>query len=119
MFLNELWELFKRNIFVVVLAVTLVVAAPWTLVFVLPAVIVVALLLFLKWKIYSAQQRMYDQANGQSASPHTSQSQQRRGGKVKSEGKVTVVRTEPAEQRINDDVGEYVDFKEVKSKNSK
>lgn len=32
------------------------------------------------------------------------------------EGKVTVVRTEPTERRVSDDVGEYVDFKEIKER---
>ena len=36
--------------------------------------------------------------------------------KAKSEGKVTVVQTEHSEPRVNDEVGEYVDFKEVKEK---
>jgi hypothetical protein len=37
----------------------------------------------------------------------------------RNEGDVTVVRTEQAEQRINDEVGEYVDFKEVKNEETK
>lgn len=116
MFLNELWEFFKRNIFVIVLAITLAVAAPWTLIFIIPIAIIVMIPLFLKWKIYSAHKQMFDQANQQAGNPF-SQSQQR--SKPKSEGQVTVTMTEPAEQRINDDVGEYVDFKEVKNKNTK
>ena len=117
MFLNELWEFFKRNIFVIVLAVTLAVAAPWTLIFILPIAIIVMIPLFLKWKIYRAHKQMFDQANQQAGNPFAQANQQQR--KAKSEGQVTVTMTEPTEQRINDDVGEYVDFKEVKNKQTK
>ena len=118
MFLNELWEFFKRNIFVIVLAITLAVAAPWTLIFILPIAVIVMIPLFLKWKIYRAHKQMFDQANKQAGNPFSSQTHQQRR-KVKSEGEVTVTMTEPTEQRINDDVGEYVDFKEVKNKETK
>ena len=114
MFLNELWEFCKRNIFVIVLAVTLAVAAPWTLIFILPIAIIVMIPLYLKWKIYRAHKQMFDQANQQAGNPFAQANQQQR--KAKSEGQVTVTMTEPTEQRINDDVGEYVDFKEVKNK---
>ena len=39
-------------------------------------------------------------------------SQQRRHNN--DEGKVTIINTKPTEQRVNNDVGEYVDFKEIK-----
>lgn len=117
MILRELWEFFKRNLLVVVLAVTLVVAMPWTLIFVLPVAIIVMVLLFALWRIRRAQQRIYDemrrQAGEQYEEPQSQRSWWRKGD---SEGEVTVVRTEPTEQRVNDEVGEYVDFKEVKNK---
>ena len=33
------------------------------------------------------------------------------------EGEVTIVHTEQSEQKVSDDVGEYVDFKEIKDTN--
>lgn len=33
------------------------------------------------------------------------------------EGEVTIVKTEPNEQKVSNDVGEYVDFKEIKDTN--
>ena len=47
-----------------------------------------------------------------SGNPFGEQSQRSR--KSKSDGEVTVVRTEHSEPRVNDEVGEYVDFKEIK-----
>ena len=49
-----------------------------------------------------------------SGSPFGEQSQRAR--KRKSDGEVTVVKTEQSEPRVNDEVGEYVDFKEIKDK---
>ena len=114
MFLNELWSFVKRNIFVVVLAVTLVVAAPWTLIFVLPIAAISLLPLFIKWRIYRAQKQMFDNMQNPSGEPFGEQSRQSR--KRKSDGQVTVVKTERSEPRVNDEVGEYVDFKEIKDK---
>ena len=114
MFLNELWRFIKHNIFVIVLAVTLVVALPWMLIFVLPIALISLLPLFIKWRMYRAQQQMFDNMQNPSGAPFDGQSQRAR--KAKSEGKVTVVQTEHSEPRVNDEVGEYVDFKEVKEK---
>ena len=114
MFLNELWSYIKQNIFIIVLAVTLAVAAPWTLIFILPIAFISLLPLFIKWRIYSAQKQMFDNMQNPSGNPFGEQSQRSR--KSKSDGEVTVVRTEHSEPRVNDEVGEYVDFKEIKDK---
>ncbi len=114
MFLNELWSFVKRNIFVIVLAVTLVIAAPWTLIFVLPIAIISLLPLFIKWRLYRAQKQMFDNMQNPSGNPFGGESQHTR--KSKSDGEVTVVKTEQSEPRVNDEVGEYVDFKEIKDK---
>ena len=114
MFLNELWRFVKHNIFVIVLAVTLVIALPWTLIFVLPIALVSLLPLFLKWRIYRAQKQMFDNMQNPSGGPFGEQSQRTR--KRKGDGEVTVVKTEQSAPRVNDEVGEYVDFKEIKDK---
>lgn len=111
---EELWNFIKRNIFVVVLAITLAVAAPWTLIFILPIAFIALLPIFIKMRIYRAQKQMFDNMREQSGDPFGSQSH-----KSKSEGDVTVVQTEHAEPRVNDEVGEYVDFKEVKEESTK
>lgn len=117
MFLGQIWEFIKRNIFFLVLAAVLVVAAPWTLIFVVPILIIMLLPVILMWRVGRAQKKMNDEFSRQAGDGHEGQQTQqqswRRGGS-KSEGDVTVVQTEPTEQRVSDDVGEYVDFKEVK-----
>ena len=124
MFWSELWDFVKRNIFAIVLIVTLVVAAPWSLIFVLPIALFFLLLLVIIWRVRKAQQRIYDEARRQAGGEYEEEreEQSRRSwwrGRTKGEGEVTVVRTEQPEQRINDDVGEYVDFKEVKNEETK
>ena len=114
MFLNELWRFVKHNIFVIVLAVTLVIALPWTLIFVIPIAIISLLPLLIKWRIYRAQKQMFDNMQNPSGNPFGGESQRTR--RRKSDGEVTVVKTEHSEPRVNDEVGEYVDFKEIKDK---
>ena len=108
--LNLLWELIKRNIFTIVLVVTLVVAMPWLgYLIAIPLIAVVVLGAMVSWRLYKLQSKMRDEVNRQR--------QQYGGGAPRGghrqEGEVTVVRTEPAEQKVSDNVGEYVDFKEV------
>lgn len=124
MFWSELWDFVKRNIFAIVLIVTLVVAAPWSLIFVLPIALFFLFLLVIIWRVRKAQQRIYDEARRQAGGEYDEEREEQSHrswwrGRTKGEGEVTVVRTEQPEQRINDDVGEYVDFKEVKNEETK
>ena len=116
MFWSELWDFVKRNIFAIVLIVTLVVAVPWSIIFILPVVFLLLLLLVVLWRVRRQQQKIYDEARRQAGEREQQQQSQHSWWRRenKSEGKVTVVQTEPTEQRVSDDVGEYVDFKEVK-----
>jgi ABC-type bacteriocin/lantibiotic exporter with double-glycine peptidase domain len=114
---GQIWELIKRNIFFIVLAAVLVVAAPWTLIFVIPVLIIILLPAILMWRVSSAQRKMYDEAANQAGDHRESQQSHRAWRRrAKNEGEVTIIRTEPTEQRVSDDVGEYVDFKEVKDR---
>ena len=110
---NELWNFIKRNIFIIVLAVTLAVAAPLTLIFILPIAFVALIPLFIKIRLQRIQKQMFDKMNQHSANPLNDQQQGEHTSK--NEGDVTVVQTEQhSAPRVNDEVGEYVDFKEVK-----
>ena len=110
----------KRNIFAIVLIVTLVVAAPWSLIFVLPVAIFFLVLLVVIWRVRRQQQKMFDEARRQAGEQYQQQSQHSWWRRAhKSEGEVTVVQTEQPEQRVSDDVGEYVDFKEIKEDKTK
>ncbi len=113
---NEIWEFLKRNIFSIVLVAVMVVVAPWSLVFVLPIAILFLLLLVFLWRIRRQQQKIFEQQSQHRAGEGGEQRSQRSWWHrtAKNEGEVTVVQTEPTEQRVSDDVGEYVDFKEIK-----
>ena len=112
-----MWDFARRNIFAIVLIVTLVVAVPWALIFVLPIAIFLIALLVVIWRIRRTQQQMYDEARRQAGEKKYEQQSQQHSwwSRNSREGKVTVVRTEPAEQRVNEDVGEDVEFKEIKN----
>ena len=115
--MDLIWEFIKRNIFVIVLLITLAVAVPWTLLFILPIVVLFIVIFAIIWRVRQAQKRMYEEINRKVG--REQQQQQTNSSwwqKNTREGDVTVVRTEHSEPRVNDEVGEYVDFKEVKDK---
>lgn len=116
MFLNELLNLIKRNIFTIVIIVTLLVAMPWLgYLFVIPLVVVILFGLILAWKVHKLRSQIYKEAQQQ-------QNEQQgwwQRTRTRNEGEVTVVQTEQTEQRVSDDVGEYVDFKEIKEDKTK
>ena len=70
----------------------------------IPVMLILVSILVIALRVYNWYRRVF---KGEESKQ---QSHKRR------EGKVTVVRTEPTEQRVNDDVGEYVDFKEIKER---
>ncbi len=112
---SQLWALIRRNIFTIVLMVVFAVAVPWTLVLIIPLVLVSLAPILLLWRVQKAQKDMF----GNQTRADNAQQQGFGRRKQSNEGRVTVVQAEPTEQRVNDDVGEYVDFKEIKEDKSK
>jgi ABC-type bacteriocin/lantibiotic exporter with double-glycine peptidase domain len=107
MYWSELWEFVKRNLLIIVLLAVVAVSWPWTLIVIIPIAIGVLRLQMAMWKVRRAFQN---------ANKGAEEQQNKRRTKA---GDVTIVRTEHTEQRVNDDVGEYVDFKEIKEKKTK
>lgn len=111
----------RRNPLTFVVLLLLMLAAPWlfgviALIFVAMALVVLFSWLSIIWRVRDAQRQMerdFDEAGG---NRHRNSDYRRSGTK---EGDVTVVATEPSRKRVNDDVGEYVDFKEVKESSEK
>lgn len=113
---NELIAYLKRNFWILAVAVILAVAYPWTLMFSIPITLVSLAPLLLLWRVRKTQEGMF----GQNEEQHTNNQGFNQRRRQKREGEVTVVHTsESTEPRISDDVGEYVDFKEVKEKKTK
>lgn len=115
--MNTIWDIIKQNIFTIILIVTLIVAMPWLgYLFLIPLILVVVFGAMLAWKVHKLRSQIYDEAQRQQGYQQAQQQgwwQQTRT-RTQNEGDVTVVQTEKTEQRVNDEVGEYVDFKEVK-----
>jgi len=101
MYWSEIWDFVKRHILAIVIMAIVAVAYPWTLIIIVPLVFVIMNIKLMQWRL----NRIYRNAN-----PNANH--KNKGGNK--QGKVTVIRTERPEQRINDNVGEYVDFKEIK-----
>ena len=116
----------RRNPLTFVVLLVLLVAAPWLFgVFaaIILAVLLIAALMWvpLIWRIRSAQREAEERMRngGDTAAGEENGA----GGGFgwfggsrrtsKREGDVTVVETERTQKRVRDDVGEYVDFKEV------
>lgn len=112
--MNTIWNIIKQNIFTIILIVTLIVAMPWLgYLFLIPLILVVIFGALLAWKVHKLRSQLYQEAQRQQGQQQQGWWQQTRT-RTQNEGDVTVVQTEKTEQRVNDEVGEYVDFKEVK-----
>ena len=109
--MNTIWDFIKQNIFTIILIVTLIVAMPWLgYLFMIPLIIIIVFGAMLAWKVHKLRSQIYKEAERQQ---REQQGWWQRTNN-RNEGEVTVVQTEQTEQRVSDDVGEYVDFKEVK-----
>ncbi len=118
--MNTIWNFIKQNIFTIILIVTLVVAMPWLgYLFLIPLILVVVFGAMLAWKIHKLRSQIVDETQRQQGYQQEQQQSWWSRNRSRNEGEVTVVQTEPTEQRVNDEVGEYVDFKEVKNEESK
>ena len=118
--MNTIWGIIKQNIFTIIIIVTLIVAMPWLgYLFLIPLVLVVVFGAMLAWKVHKLRSQMYDEAQRQQGYQQTQQQGWWGRSHSRNEGDVTVVQTEQTEQRVSDEVGEYVDFKEIKEDKSK
>lgn len=116
--MNTIWDIIKQNIFTIIIIVTLIVAMPWLgYLFLIPLIIVVIFGAMLAWKVHKLRSQIYNETQHQQGEQQQ-QSWWHRSQR-RSEGDVTVIQTEQTEQRVSDDVGEYVDFKEIKEEKSK
>lgn len=121
MFFSSLLGSIRRNPLTFVVLVALICAAPWlfgALALVIVALLLVSLLSWfsLIWRVRDAQRTMEREMDEQ-------QRAQRHwydfGRRSQREGDITVTETEVTRKRVSDDVGEYVDFKEVRSESDK
>ena len=117
-FFSLILDFIARNPLTTLLVVVLCVAAPqvlgiFALILLVPVLLaIVGGALFL-WKLRKAQRDVEQKMR--EAQGRASYSERRYGaGDSAREGNVTVTATEPQQKRVSDDVGEYVDFKEVK-----
>ncbi len=105
----------RRNPLTFVMLVLLIMAAPWlsgiiALIFIGMLFVILVSWFSIVWRVRDTQRRMNrDFGNARQNRRHN---YNRSGTK---EGDVTVVKTEQSRKRVNDDVGEYVDFKEVRN----
>ncbi len=109
MYWREFWGFVGRNILIIVLMAVVAVSWPWTLIIILPIAIGVLRLQMAMWRL----KRKFQESAGGYTHSNSEYARSDRQSSKKS-GEVRVVQTGPTEQRVNDDVGEYVDFKEIK-----
>ena len=116
--MNTIWDIIKQNIFTIVIIVTLIIAMPWLgYLFLRPLALIFVFGAMLAWKVHKLRSQIYKEAEQQQQRGEQHGWWQR--SRTREEGEVTVVQTERTEQRVSDEVGEYVDFKEVKEDKSK
>lgn len=118
--MNTIWDFIKQNIFTIIVIVTLIVAMPWLgYLFLIPLVLVIIFGAILAWKVHKLRNQIYNEAQRQQGEQQYQQQGWWHRNHRRNEGDVTVIQTEQTEQRVSDDVGEYVDFKEIKEDKSK
>lgn len=122
--LNIIWSFIKNNLLIITIAVLLVVAAPQAFgpivgavlavigVFMLLILLGVGAIYFHFRKMRRKVEEQFRQAQGGGA--YGGQQGREQRSEQRREGDVTVVDGRPQQQRVSDDVGEYVDFKEIK-----
>lgn len=117
MFFSSLFDGIRRNPLTFVVLVALICAAPWlfgALALVIAALLLVSLLSWfsLVWRVRDAQRTMERDMEEQQRTRQ--QHWYNFGRRSQNEGEITVTETETVRKKVSDDVGEYVDFKEVK-----
>lgn len=115
MFFSSLLGFVRRNPLTCVMLLVLICVAPYlfgALAIVFVAILLVALLSWLPliWRVRDAQRAMEQEMDDRTRA----QQQHWYDFGRRREGDVTVTETEAVRKKVNDDVGEYVDFKEVK-----
>lgn len=105
------------NLLTIVLLVILAVNFPLILWFIVPIALVilipVALVAFRFAKAMWRMKRAYKQSYKNTTNTHSQKESKAKAGDIK------IILTDQAEQRVNDDVGEYVDFQEIKEDKTK
>ena len=115
-FFSTIWEIIQRNPLTTLLVIMLIVAAPqllgfFALVLIIPLVILIIGALAIAWRIRKVRRDMESQFR---EADNRGAFRQRAGADTQGteqEGKVTV-HIPHQEPRVNDEVGEYVPFKE-------
>lgn len=118
MFFSSLLGNIRRNPLTFVLLLALICVAPYLLgvvALIFLAILLVSLLSWfsLVWRVRDAQRTME-----QDADARRQRSWYDFGRRQQREGDVTITETATIQKRVSDDVGEYVDFKEVKEHKS-
>lgn len=111
--LSSIWHFISRNPLATVILLLLIVAAPGVLGFLAVFILIMILLgaiplLSVFWKVRNAQQTFRD--NAADGKIHNDWG----GFTNRKDGKVTIVGNPKASKRVKDDVGEYIDYKEIK-----
>lgn len=114
MFFSSLLGSIRRNSLTFVLLLALICVAPYLLgvvALIFLAILLVSLLSWfsLVWRVRDAQRTMEHDADARRQSNWYGF-----GRRQQREGDVTITETDTIQKRVSDDVGEYVDFKEVK-----
>ena len=109
---RDLWSFIQSNLLTIVLTITILVAAPqilgiFALIIALPICAGIVLYLLFAWRMYKVRKQMEEQFRNATGGQRPQQE------RTKSDGDVTIIVPEQ-DKRVNDDVGEYVDFKEIK-----
>lgn len=121
-FFSGIFNFIRRNPLLCACLLLLTVAAPgvfgaFAIIFIVAVILIFISWGLLLWRIRGTQKEMEKQFREQGYEEY-GQREQYGFNRKRREGEVTVIETEASRKKVSDDVGEYIDFKEVKTSES-
>lgn len=116
--LKSIFDFIDRHPLTTLIVLLLFVAAPqllgvFALLILIPIVLLVVAYVVLMWKMRKMRRRMEDTLRNMHRNGGFGHTEARRQSST-DDGRVTIITSEQPDRRVSDDVGEYVDFKEIK-----
>ncbi|MBR2352663.1 MAG: DUF4834 family protein [Alistipes sp.] len=111
---KSIFQFISDNLLTILIVAIVIVAAPQlfgvlALFLIVPVISLLLLQIWFRWRMHKFNQRMEDAMNdAQQRRPYNSPHEKR------SEGSITIDTSEHPDRRVSDNVGEYIDFKEIK-----
>ena len=106
-------DIIDKHPLTTLIVLLILIAAPqmlgiFALILIIPILLFIIGIFVVMWKVRKFQRKVEETLRNSQGANHS------RAKHTRSEGNVTIITSEQSQGRVNDDVGEYIDFKEIK-----